>query len=246
MGHADPGQDQKPAVVGHERQAARAGRIIPADPAVAGFRFPGRSTEEQARQIASVAVPRQVGHVFTDGAAEAQVMVARQIAREEGVIRRSRPHRLQAHRLEVRQRLGDVRGRTFVVGRGRRDGRTPRGLLPARRQREQAALFQLQQEAAGGHVFELAGACAPVPCFRHIHRDAPAAPIGVSRDQATHLSEVQLAQLSALEEVRGFHPPKSNKEDGAESSEKMPATVRKGSEDLSSYLFCLVRASWQL
>jgi len=58
--YADPWQNQKAAVVGQERQAARAGGIVPAYPTVAGFRFPGGGAEKNASQISSLAIPRQI------------------------------------------------------------------------------------------------------------------------------------------------------------------------------------------
>ena len=117
MGHADPGQDQKATIVDQQRQAARAGGVVPTNPAVAGLGLPGRRAEKQAGKFAAQAVTHQVGDVFSDRAAKAQVMMARQIKREECAVARSRRHRFQAQWLKIRQRLGDGGGQIeFVFG----------------------------------------------------------------------------------------------------------------------------------
>ena len=60
------------------------------------------------------------------------------------------------------------------------------------------ALREFHQQAASGHVLELARRVAPVPLCCQLPREPPPAPVRVRYDQLANLREVGWAQRSTL------------------------------------------------
>jgi len=68
--HPDPGQDQKPHVVGQEVEVYLSCISIPADKVISGGTLPGRRAKEKAGQRIMPPVKNHVLHVLSDSAAK--------------------------------------------------------------------------------------------------------------------------------------------------------------------------------
>jgi hypothetical protein len=94
-------QNEKAAIVNNQRESLLAPLSAPADEGITGFDFPGRSSKEQAGQVATITVPNQVAQVLACCAAVAQAVMLRQMT-NKGVglsgawLDRDYPQRLQS------------------------------------------------------------------------------------------------------------------------------------------------------
>ena len=82
-----------------------------------------------------------------------------------------------------------------------------------RRQLNQTPGVQLQQQRAGGHVFEPAGPVAPVPELAQMTRKRRAMPVGMLRDQGAQPRQIIARERAALEADR-FHWPQDLRHPG--------------------------------
>src|SRR5664280_725118 len=87
MLNANPGQDQKTAVVGDELQARSTLLGRPTDPLVSASALPGGSAKEQAGQFNPGATLNQITEVLANGTAIAQIMMLGQIPPEQLIVR---------------------------------------------------------------------------------------------------------------------------------------------------------------
>lgn len=86
------------------------------------------------------------------------------------------------------------RRKAFAARAIARDGSPGRQLNPA-------ALLDLEQESAGGHVFELHGKVAPVPKLSQMLSDLAAAPTGMFAEHGAHLGQFRLVDRAALNDA---------------------------------------------
>ncbi len=83
MRHANPRQNEKPAVVGQTAQAGSPTLLLPADELIAGGDFPGRRAKEQTGPRLIGRAPDQLSDVLARRPAIAQVMRLSQPALEK-------------------------------------------------------------------------------------------------------------------------------------------------------------------
>ena len=195
---ADPGEDEEPGIIGGPVEAVGAGGIAPADEAVAGSRFPCGGAEEQARQVAPMAIAGQIGEVFTNGSSVAEVMVLREVGGEcpiSGMPGRKQFDRDRSNILQTR-----YDGLGSVVKAGETGSGLPAldGFTPGWWESDQATTMQFERQSPGSHVFEPSGAGAPVPGLGKFFGDTVTMPIRVSRDQLLNLKEVLLGKSTTL------------------------------------------------
>ena len=68
-----------------------------------------------------------------------------------------------------------------------------------------AAPLQLEEQSAGGHIFELPGRVAPVPQAGQMLADPPTTPVAMIRQQRTDLRQLRRANETALNDARFKH-----------------------------------------
>ena len=94
------------------------------------------------------------------------------------------------------------------------------GRRPPQWQFNPTSLLQLQQQGAGGHIFELADPIAPLPTTRQFSAQSPAAPIRMLRQQLPNLFHLVRPNSAALNDTLCFaHAPQPDR-GGSRSPEK--------------------------
>ena len=189
MRNAHPRQDQKALLVSDACQELDPLLYRPTDEPVSLGHFPGRRPKYHDGQLPTVSISGQVLHVLSDRSVKASVMKLGQpllhlLTLGPGVGQfqadRSQPveRNLDELSAQIQQGLKDER-------RSLRRGatRAPAG----RRQVNQPAPGQLEQQRPSGHVLDLAGGVAPVPKLAQMKRKGRAMPIGMLRDQRPQL-----------------------------------------------------------
>jgi len=89
--------------------------------------------------------------------------------------------------------------------RGQKRTRPLAPSLLAGRQRNEAALVELVENRAHGHVPELAGGRAPVPKQGHFLRKLAAAPLRVRGDQPLHQGEILFSNPLSMQPLANKH-----------------------------------------
>ena len=125
MPNADPGQDQKTAVVGDELQARSTLLTRPTDPLVSASALPGGSAKEQAGQFNPGATLNQIAEVLANGTAIAQIMMLGQIPPEQLIVRLLGADHLDLQGLEPRQIANDRFGNDCIKRLETHLGRSP-------------------------------------------------------------------------------------------------------------------------
>src|ERR1035437_308555 len=107
MLNADPGQDQKTAVVGDELQTRSPLLSRPTDPLVSASALPGGRAKEQAGQFDPGATLNQIAEVLAKGTAITEIMMLDQIPPEQLIVRLLGADHLDLQGLERRQIAND-------------------------------------------------------------------------------------------------------------------------------------------
>jgi len=160
----DPGENEKPGIVGQEAEVALPLLITPADKGVARRELPGGGAEEHTREIAAIRIAHQVFEVLAHRAMKAQVMMLGEVGTKAPVLRGAKFRKQEGEGGECCQggsnRNGRRDRRQYVAGH--RPGHAAHGGADGG-QRHEPSLLQLEQQTASRVIFQLPGGGAPIP-----------------------------------------------------------------------------------
>src|SRR6266571_5985034 len=160
--HAYPGQDQKPTIVDDPAQVGLAFVGCPANERISGLGFPSRRAKQGTGQITTLTILHQIAQIFSYRAAVGQVVIPRQIRVELHRLPLAGAEHVPLKRPQLRHGLLDLWGSgRGQSGQARRKSRTSAPL--AGWQLNPTSPFELVEEGACRHVFDLAGSIVPVP-----------------------------------------------------------------------------------
>ena len=202
--HADPGQDQKPAVVDDLSQMGLPLTGCPTNEGIARLGLPSGGAKQDTGQITTLTILHQIAEVLPHRAAVRQIMVPRQIRIEPGRLRLTGIEHLPLQWPQLGQGLRHL---------DRRGGRQSR--QPGRKTWTMAALtgwqpnptasFELVKKRARGHILDLAGGIVPLPPSAQFQSQTTAAPLRLPGDQTTHLNENLGRDAAALNDGHTNH-----------------------------------------
>jgi hypothetical protein len=166
-----------------------------------------------------VALAHQVFEVLADTIAMAQVMMALKQELEQPSLRAAGGHRRYAHGAQ-RLQLG-VEGVRRV---GHFDGAEIAPVIDrrslARRQLQESAGLEFEQERAAGHVLGLATVVVPAPPGAEFAGESRPMPRRMFGEQSLDLNQLFGTQAAALDDGFGRHPGPRYSKGGCESHTK--------------------------
>jgi len=198
MRHPHPGQDEEAGIVGHEGEVGGSGGRVPANKAVSRCGGPCGGPEEEAGQILSGAIPNQVLEVFSDRSGEPEVVIVVQIiSHTTGFVGLGgrKMNRQGRQGLERRVEGPSVRGEKPLSERwekGASSGNTNRG------QRQEPALLEFVDHAAGSKGFQVSGRGLPAPVPAKMLGDLMSAPGRVCTNQIAQPGKIRLGKATTL------------------------------------------------